>query len=73
VKSDRSKLTHRTQQATRTDEWFAFSRKAFGIIKVRTDGHRLLVYTYSGKEDLKEAYAFKLQGERVIPAPIVKC
>jgi beta-lactamase superfamily II metal-dependent hydrolase len=73
VKNDPSQLTHRTQQSTRTDEWFAFSRKAFGIIKMRTDGQRLLVYTYSGKEDLKEAYAFKLQGERVIPAPIVKC
>lgn len=73
VKNDTAKLTHKTQRAKRTDEFFAFSRKAFGIIKVRTDGRRLLVYTYSGKDDLKEAYAFKLQGERVVPAPILKC
>lgn len=73
VKNDHANLTHQQDVADRTDEFLAFSRKAFGIIKVRTDGERLLVYTYSGKDDLKEAYAFKLQGERVIPAPIVKC
>jgi hypothetical protein len=39
---------------------------------VRTDGRRLLVFTYSGKDDMKEAYAFKLQGERVIPERVRK-
>lgn len=73
VKSDRKKLTHRTQQCPRTEEFFAFSRKSFGIVKVRTDGSRLLVYTYSGKDDMKEAYAFRLQGERVIPEAVRKC
>jgi hypothetical protein len=38
--------------------FFAFSRTAFGIVKVRTDGQRLLVYTNSGQARLKEAYAF---------------
>jgi beta-lactamase superfamily II metal-dependent hydrolase len=38
--------------------FFAFSRTAFGAVKVRTDGRRLLVYTNSGQKDLKEAYAF---------------
>jgi len=33
----------------------------------------MLVYTYSGKDDMKEAYAFKLQGERVIPEAVRKC
>lgn len=43
---------------------FAFSRRAFGIVKVRTDGERLLVYTYSGEADAKEAYAFRVsQGQ----------
>jgi beta-lactamase superfamily II metal-dependent hydrolase len=73
VKNDKKALTHKTQQAKRADEFFAFSRKNFGIIKTRTDGHRLLVYTYSGKDNMKEAYAFKLQGERVIPDVVRKC
>jgi len=72
VVNDPSKVKHRTQQADREGEWFAFSRKAFGIVKVRTDGRRLLVFTYSGKDDMKEAYAFKLQGERVIPEKVRK-
>ena len=39
-------------------EFFAFSRTAFGMVKTRTDGKRLLVYTDSGNVKLKEAYAF---------------
>lgn len=38
--------------------FFAFSRAAFGIVMVRTDGERLLVYTNSGQSELKEAYAY---------------
>jgi len=37
---------------------FAFERTAYGIVHCRTDGRRLLVYTHSGKQDQKEAYAF---------------
>lgn len=40
--------------------FFAFSRSAFGIVMVRTDGERLLVYTNSGQADLKEAYAYRM-------------
>ncbi len=40
-------------------EFFAFSRTAFGLVRTRTDGRRLLVYTNSGRTDLKEAYAFE--------------
>lgn len=39
-------------------KFFAFSRAAFGIVMVRTDGERLLVYTNSGQSTLKEAYAY---------------
>jgi hypothetical protein len=50
--------------------FFAFSRPAFGIVKIRTDGERLLVFTNSGQIDLKEAYAYQMndhnQPERVI-------
>ena len=42
-----------------TKQFFAFSRAAFGIVMVRTDGERMLVYTNSGQSDLKEAYAFR--------------
>ncbi len=41
-------------------DFYAFRRSAFGIVRVRTDGNRLLVYTDSGKRDMKEAYAFDL-------------
>jgi beta-lactamase superfamily II metal-dependent hydrolase len=40
--------------------FFAFSRAAFGLVMVRTDGERLLVCTNSGRTDLKEAYAFAM-------------
>lgn len=53
---------------------FAFSRTAFGIIKVRTDGERMLVYTYSGKDNMKEAYAFTVDKKgRVKSDRIRKC
>jgi hypothetical protein len=39
--------------------YFGFERKIFGIIHVRTDGERVLVFTHSGKEGLKEAYRFR--------------
>jgi beta-lactamase superfamily II metal-dependent hydrolase len=39
--------------------FFAFSRAAFGIVMIRTDGERLLIYTNSGQSDMKEVYAFK--------------
>jgi beta-lactamase superfamily II metal-dependent hydrolase len=41
-------------------KFFAFSRAAFGIVMVRTDGERLLVYTNSGQEKMKEAYAYRM-------------
>jgi beta-lactamase superfamily II metal-dependent hydrolase len=42
-------------------DFFAFQRSAFGIVKVRTDGRRLLVWTNSGQVALKEAYALDLE------------
>ena len=50
--------------------FFAFSRAAFGIVKVRTDGQRLLVWTNSGQVQLKEAYAFEMDGGRAVPAKV---
>lgn len=48
--------------------FFAFSRAAYGLVKTRTDGNRLLVYTDSGKADMKEAYCFELD-EAGLPQP----
>ena len=44
----------------KTQSFFAFSRAAFGIVMVRTDGQRLFVYTNSGQTKMKEAYAFQM-------------
>jgi beta-lactamase superfamily II metal-dependent hydrolase len=54
-------------------QFFAFSRAAYGIVKTRTDGKRLLVYTDSGKADLKEAYSYTLDGSGTpVPAAVVR-
>jgi hypothetical protein len=38
--------------------FFGFERTNFGIIHIRTDGKRVLVFTHSGKEGMREAYRF---------------
>jgi hypothetical protein len=44
---------------------------AFGLVRVRTNDERLLVFTNSGQADLKEAYAYKMtaDGENDVPVP----
>jgi beta-lactamase superfamily II metal-dependent hydrolase len=52
--------------------YFGFSRAAFGIVQVRTDGQRLFVYTNSGQADLKEAYAYAIDPKgKLQPAPVL--
>ena len=58
--------------ARRRDPFFAFSRPAFGLVRVRTDGQRLLVYTNSGQAGLKEDYAFELKDGEAIPQKVVR-
>ena len=54
-------------------EFFGFSRTAFGLVKTRTDGKRLLVYTDSGNVQMKEAYAYGLDVSGGIePAPVLR-
>jgi len=72
VFNDPSRLRPGRQVSKRKGLFFAFRRKAFGIVKVRSDGERMLVYTYSGKDDLKEAYAFRL-GDPIAVDAIRKC
>jgi beta-lactamase superfamily II metal-dependent hydrolase len=53
--------------------FFGFSRAAFGIVKVRTNGDRLLVFTDSGQVDLKEAYAYAVDASgKLQPTEVVK-
>ena len=62
-----SKLTDASKAQKRGD-FFGFSRAAYGIVKTRTDGQRLVVYTDSGKADMKEAYAYTLDKDGM-PTP----
>ena len=52
--------------------FFAFERTEFGLVKIRTDGARLFVWTNSGQVRLKEAYAYTLDGAKPVPAPVVR-
>ncbi len=59
------------QQAAKRGKFFGFSRSAYGMVKTRTDGNRLLVYTDSGNVKMKEAYAYELDASGVPqPAPV---
>ncbi len=50
------------REAEGRGSFFAFSRAAFGLVMVRTDGDRLLVYTNSARTTFKEVYAFGTDG-----------
>lgn len=58
----------KTAEQKKRGEFFGFSRTAFGIVKTRTNGKRLLVYTDSGNVQMKEAYAYELDSSGV-PQP----
>jgi Metallo-beta-lactamase superfamily len=62
-----SRLTD-AKKAKKRGNFFGFSRTAFGLVKTRTNGHRLLVYTDSGNVKMKEAYAYELD-ETGVPVP----
>jgi beta-lactamase superfamily II metal-dependent hydrolase len=57
------------REAEGRGSFFAFSRAAFGLVMVRTDGDRLLVYTNSARTTFKEVYAFGTDGAGE-PAPV---
>jgi beta-lactamase superfamily II metal-dependent hydrolase len=50
--------------------FFAFKRSNFGLVKIRTDGKRMLVYTNSGQTKLKEAYAYEIEDGKPTPAKV---
>jgi beta-lactamase superfamily II metal-dependent hydrolase len=51
--------------------FYGFRRAAWGLVKVRTDGGRLLVYTNSASARLNEAYAFTMEDGKPVPARVV--
>ncbi|MBP7777852.1 MAG: MBL fold metallo-hydrolase [Acidobacteria bacterium] len=54
-------------------EFYGFSRTAFGLVKTRTNGRRLFVYTDSGNVQQKEGYAYELDSSGVpVPAKVVR-
>jgi hypothetical protein len=56
------------RKAEKRGPFYGFSRTADGLVKTRTDGKRLFVYTDSGNIQLKEAYAYQLDSSGV-PQP----
>jgi beta-lactamase superfamily II metal-dependent hydrolase len=60
-------------KARKEGDFFGFSRAAYGIVKTRTDGKRLFVYTDSGNVAMKEAYAYQLDAAGVPePAAVIR-
>lgn len=61
------------EAARKRGRFFGFSRAAFGLVRTRTDGRRLLVCTDSANVRLKEAYAFLAEPDgRRTPVPVVR-
>jgi len=61
------------KKAAKRGDFFGFSRDSYGIVKTRTNGRRLLVYTDSGKVNLKEAYCYGLDQTGVpVVSPVVR-
>lgn len=50
--------------------FFAFKRSNFGLVKIRTNGKRMLVYTNSGQTKLKEVYAYEIKDGKPEPARV---
>lgn len=58
--------------AAKARPFFGFKRTAFGLVRVRTDGQRLLVFSDTGKRDVKEAYAYDLPEPGVVTPSLVQ-
>ena len=62
-----------TKKDKKRGEFFSFSRSVFGLVKTRTDGTRLLVYTDSANLKMKEAYAYGLdQAGLAVPETVLR-
>lgn len=54
------------------NRFYGFRRAAYGLVKIRTDGKRLLVVTDSANLEMKEIYAFKADESSVSAVPVIK-
>jgi len=54
------------EDAKALPSYFGFERTNFGIIHVRTDGERVLVFTHSGKKGMREAYRFTVDANHQV-------
>jgi hypothetical protein len=73
VRPDAAKGVDGKPPKGRDKNFFAFRRTAYGLVRVRTDGERLLVYTDSGQTRLKEAYVYTVTGGgEIAPAEVRK-
>jgi hypothetical protein len=52
--------------------FYAFERTSYGIVNLRFNKNRLLVFTHSGKRDLKEAYALTVSSTGTVEFDTVK-
>ena len=57
--SQRSGTEEGEEEIVARSRYYGFQRSAYGMVKIRTDGERLLVSMNSGKDDMKEAYAYQ--------------
>jgi beta-lactamase superfamily II metal-dependent hydrolase len=60
-----SEQVSKNKDALGRGRFFGFSITAFGSVKTRTDGKRLLVYTDSGNADMKEPYAYRVDSSGI--------
>jgi beta-lactamase superfamily II metal-dependent hydrolase len=51
------------------EHFFAHKRTAYGIVRVRMSEDRMLVYTDSGKPEMKEVYVFEWRNGQVVRLP----
>ncbi len=64
-----------TDKDLKKNAFDGFERTNFGLIELRTDGERVLVFTHSGKPWVNEAYAFTVKmkgGKRVVKFEEIK-
>ncbi|MBU1220267.1 MBL fold metallo-hydrolase [Myxococcota bacterium] len=64
LKKEHDKIIKDPEYKAKRGPFFSFSRAAWGTVKLRTDGKRLLVYTNSGKTDEREEYTYTLNPEK---------
>jgi beta-lactamase superfamily II metal-dependent hydrolase len=59
--------TRRTKKDEETlPAFYGFERTNFGVIHIRTDGERVLVFTHSGKAGMRESYRFTVDSNHTV-------